>query len=47
MANANFPYSSATVRNIQAIQFGVFSPKESERLAVVDVIYPETMYVVL
>ncbi|KAK5100604.1 DNA-directed RNA polymerase II core subunit rpo21 [Lithohypha guttulata] len=43
MANLNFAYSSAKMRTIQEIQFGVFSPKETERLAVVDVIYPDTM----
>jgi DNA-directed RNA polymerase II subunit RPB1 len=45
MANLNFAYSSAPVRTIQEIQFGLFSPKESERLSVIDIEYPETMYV--
>lgn len=45
MANLNFPYSSAKVRTVQEIRFGVFSPQESERLAVMDIVYPETLYV--
>jgi len=45
MANANFAYSSAPVRTIEEIQFGLFSAKETERLAVIDIEYPETMYV--
>ena len=43
MANLNFAYSSAPVRTIQEIQFGLFSAKESERLSVIDIEYPETM----
>ena len=45
MANLNFPYSSAKVRTVEEIRFGVFSPQESERLSVMDIVYPETMYV--
>ena len=45
MANLNFAYSSAPVRTVEEIQFGLFSAKESERLAVIDIEYPETMYV--
>jgi hypothetical protein len=33
------------VRTVEEIQFGLFSAKESERLAVIDIEYPETMYV--
>lgn len=33
------------MRTIEEIQFGLFSAKESERLAVIDIEYPETMYV--
>ena len=40
MANLNFPYSSAPVRTIQEIQFGLFSAKETERLSVIDIEYP-------
>lgn len=45
MSNLNFAYSSAPTRTVEEIQFGLFSAKESERLAVVDIEYPETMYV--
>lgn len=45
MANLNFPYSSAPARTVQEIRFGIFSAKESERLAVIDIEYPETTYV--
>jgi len=45
MANLNFSYSSAKTRTIEEIRFGVFSPKESERLAVIDIEYPEFTYV--
>lgn len=45
MANLNFAYSSAPTRIVEEIQFGLFSAKESERLAVIDIEYPETMYV--
>jgi DNA-directed RNA polymerase II subunit RPB1 len=40
MANLNFAYSSAPVRTIKEIQFGLFSAKESERLSVIDIEYP-------
>ncbi|KPI37528.1 DNA-directed RNA polymerase II subunit RPB1 [Cyphellophora attinorum] len=43
MANMHFPFSSAPTRTIEEIQFGLFSQKESERLAVIDIEYPETM----
>lgn len=45
MSNLNFPYSSAPLRTVEEIQFGLFSAKESERLAVIEIEYPETMYV--
>ena len=45
MSSLNFPYSSAPLRSVEEIQFGLFSAKESERLAVIDIEYPETMYV--
>lgn len=45
MANKNIAYSSAVTRQIEEIRFGLFSAQESERLAVVDIDYPETMYV--
>ena len=45
MANFNMPYSSAPTRAIEEIQFGLFSTQENERLAVINIEYPETMYV--
>lgn len=45
MANLSFAYSSAPTRTVQEIQFGLFSAKETERLSVIDIEYPETMYV--
>jgi DNA-directed RNA polymerase II subunit RPB1 len=46
MSSLNFPHSSARLRTVTEIQFGLFSAKETERLAVIDIEYPETMYVV-
>jgi DNA-directed RNA polymerase II subunit RPB1 len=43
MANLSFPYSSAPLKTIQEIQFGLFSPEEIKRMSVVKVEYPETM----
>ena len=43
----NFAHSSAPLRTIEEIQFGLFSAKETERLAVIDIEYPETMYVAM
>ncbi|KAI9806451.1 MAG: DNA-directed RNA polymerase II subunit RPB1 [Piccolia ochrophora] len=43
MANLNFPYSSAPLRTIQEIQFGLLSPEEIKNMSVVHVEYPETM----
>ncbi|KAF1811346.1 beta and beta-prime subunits of DNA dependent RNA-polymerase [Eremomyces bilateralis CBS 781.70] len=43
MANLNFAYSSAPLRTIQEIQFGIFSPEEIKNMSVVHVLYPETM----
>lgn len=45
MSNLSFPYSSAPLRTVEEIRFGLFSAKETERLAVIDIEYPETMYV--
>jgi DNA-directed RNA polymerase II subunit RPB1 len=47
MANFHLPYSSAPTREVKEIQFGLFSQEESERLAVINIEYPETMYVEL
>jgi hypothetical protein len=46
MASLSVPYSSAPTRAIKEIQFGLFSTQENERLAVINIEYPETMYVV-
>lgn len=45
MANFHLPYSSAPTREVKEIQFGLFSQEESARLAVINIEYPETMYV--
>ena len=43
MANLLFPYSSAQLRDIKEIQFGLLSPEEIKSMSVVHVEYPETM----
>lgn len=43
MANLNFQYSSAPLRSIQEIQFGLLSPEEIKNMSVVHIEYPETM----
>ena len=43
MANLNFAYSSAPLRTIEEIQFGLFSPEEIKNMSVCHVEYPETM----
>ncbi|KKY19120.1 putative dna-dependent rna polymerase ii largest [Phaeomoniella chlamydospora] len=43
MANLNFPYSSAPLRTIEEIQFGLFPPEEIKRMSVVHIEFPETM----
>ena len=43
MANLNFQYSSAPLRSIQEIQFGLFSPEEIKNMSVAHIEYPETM----
>lgn len=43
MANLNFQYSSAPLRSIQEIQFGLFSPEEIKNFSVAHIEYPETM----
>jgi DNA-directed RNA polymerase II subunit RPB1 len=45
MTSLNFPHSTAPLRTVEEIQFGLFSAKETERLAVIEIEYPETMYV--
>lgn len=43
MSNFNFQYSSAPLRTIQEVQFGLLSPEEIKNMSVVHVEYPETM----
>ncbi|MCJ1423927.1 DNA-directed RNA polymerase II subunit RPB1 [Sticta canariensis] len=43
MANLNFQYSSAPLRTIQEIQFGLLSPEEIKNMSVAPIEYPETM----
>lgn len=43
MANLNFQYSSAPLRTIQEVQFGLLSPEEIKNMSVVHIEYPETM----
>ncbi|PSR79676.1 hypothetical protein BD289DRAFT_485464 [Coniella lustricola] len=43
MANLYFPHSSAPVKTIQEIQFGLLSPDEIKSMSVAHIQYPETM----
>ncbi|KAL8765031.1 MAG: hypothetical protein Q9209_007757 [Squamulea sp. 1 TL-2023] len=43
MANLHFQYSSASLRSIQEIQFGLLSPEEIKNMSVAQIEYPETM----
>jgi hypothetical protein len=43
MSNFNFAYSSAPLRTIQEVQFGLLSPEEIKNMSVVHIEYPETM----
>ena len=43
MANLMFQYSSAPLRTIQEIQFGLLSPEEIKNMSVAKIEYPETM----
>ncbi|KAI9892951.1 MAG: DNA-directed RNA polymerase II subunit rpb1 [Vezdaea aestivalis] len=43
MSNLSFPYSSAQLRTIQEIQFGLLSPEEIKNMSVCQIEYPETM----
>ncbi|KAI9794044.1 MAG: DNA-directed RNA polymerase II subunit RPB1 [Peltula sp. TS41687] len=43
MANLYFNHSSAPLRTIQEVQFGLLSPEEIKSMSVVHVEYPETM----
>lgn len=43
MSSVKFPYSSAQLRTIKEIQFGLLAPEEIKRMSVCHVEYPETM----
>ena len=43
MANLNFAYSSAKLRTIAEIQFGLLSPEEIKNISVAKIEYAETM----
>jgi len=43
MSNFSFAYSSAPLKTIQEVQFGLLSPEEIKNMSVVHVEYPETM----
>ena len=43
MSNFQFAYSSAPLRTVKEIQFGVLSPEEIKAISVCHVEYPETM----
>lgn len=43
MANLYFTHSSAPVKTIEEIQFGLMSPEQIKTMSVCHVIYPETM----
>lgn len=43
MANLYFPHSSAPLKTIQEIQFGILAPEEIKNMSVAHIKYPETM----
>ena len=43
MANIYFTHSSAPLKTVEEIQFGVLAPEEIKNMSVCHVIYPETM----
>ena len=43
MANLNFTYSSAPLRAIEEIQFGLLSPEEIKNMSAAAIEYPETL----
>ena len=43
MANLIFPYSSAPLKTVEEIQFGLMSPEEIKNMSVAHILYPETM----
>ena len=43
MSNLHFAASSAPLKSIQEIQFGLMAPDEIQNMSVAHIIYPETM----
>lgn len=43
MANFTFPHSSAPLKQVQEVQFGLFSPEEIKQMSVCNIQFPETM----
>lgn len=43
MANLPFPHSSAPLKTVEEIQFGLMSPEEIKNMSVAHILYPETM----
>ncbi|KAK3943726.1 hypothetical protein QBC46DRAFT_253490 [Diplogelasinospora grovesii] len=43
MANLYFTHSSAPLRTVKEIQFGLLSPEETKAMSVAHIVYPETM----
>ncbi|ODQ68191.1 beta and beta-prime subunits of DNA dependent RNA-polymerase [Nadsonia fulvescens var. elongata DSM 6958] len=43
MSGAQFPYSSAPLRTVKEVQFGLLSPEEIKAISVAKIEYPETM----
>lgn len=43
MSGAQFPYSSAPLRSVKEVQFGLLSPGEIKAMSVARIEYPETM----
>lgn len=43
MANLHFAHSSAPLKTVEEIQFGLMSPEEIKNMSVCHILYPETM----
>jgi len=43
MANLYFSHSSAPIKTVEEIQFGILAPEEIKNMSVCHIIYPETM----
>ena len=43
MANLYFTHSSAPLKTVEEIQFGILAPEEIKNMSVCHIIYPETM----